>query len=263
MLPENVIFYQFLIVGFLHHSHIPHLVCCRWSESVWRHLPQHGCIIVRLWQWNRYLFGVSLYVKDNFNPQMIQNWQLIFLFTCTVYISVELHCKTVINSKNVCIHILGPKLNLSQHFGIWMCVYKIHGHFSFPFCLTSYWQDFWWWSLKERNQNKFWETTKNHSNNEIRHICDERVCSTETSATALTPKHSSPHWVAKWGVSGFNGQVNRFENLNCRFGPQSLFAPTPSACGETGQGNGVRGSAYCSASFSTADYDHHECQALL
>ena len=27
-------------------------------------------------------------------------------------------------------------------------------------------------------------------------------------------------------------------------------------------GNGVRGSAFCSASFRAADYDHHKCQAL-
>ena len=38
--------------------------------------------------------------------------------------------------------------------------------------------------------------------------------------------------------------------------------PTPSALGETGQGNGVRESACCSASLRAADKDHHECQAL-
>ena len=52
----------------------------------------------------------------------------------------------------------------------------------------------------------------------------ERVCSMESSATALTPEHSSPHCMAKWGVSGFNGQANGFNNLNCRRGPRSLFA---------------------------------------
>ena len=41
----------------------------------------------------------------------------------------------------------------------------------------------------------------------------------------LTPEHSSPHCMAKWGLSGFNGgQANRFENLNCSHGPWSLFA---------------------------------------
>ena len=42
-------------------------------------------------------------------------------------------------------------------------------------------------------------------------IRDERVCNTETSGTPLTPEHSSPHCVAEWGVSGFNGQANGFE----------------------------------------------------
>ena len=55
-------------------------------------------------------------------------------------------------------------------------------------------------------------------------ICDERVCSTETSDTALTPEHSSPHCVAEWGVSGFNGQANGFEKWNCGCGPWSMFA---------------------------------------
>ena len=54
-------------------------------------------------------------------------------------------------------------------------------------------------------------------------ICDEQDCSMETSGTALTPEHSSPHCVAEWGVSRFNGQANGFENLNCCRGPQSLF----------------------------------------
>ena len=52
----------------------------------------------------------------------------------------------------------------------------------------------------------------------------ERVCSAETSGTVLTPKHSSPHCVAEWGVSGFHGQANGFEILNCRRGPRSPFA---------------------------------------
>ena len=55
-------------------------------------------------------------------------------------------------------------------------------------------------------------------------ISDERVYSTETSGTALTHEHSSPHCVAEWGVNGFNGQGNGFENLNCRHVPWSLFA---------------------------------------
>ena len=38
-------------------------------------------------------------------------------------------------------------------------------------------------------------------------ICDVQVCSTEPNTTALTPKHSSPHSVAEWGVSGSNGQA--------------------------------------------------------
>ena len=55
-------------------------------------------------------------------------------------------------------------------------------------------------------------------------ICDEPVCSKETTAPCCPPKHSSPHCVAKWRVSGFNMQANGFENLNCRRGPRSLFA---------------------------------------
>ena len=39
-------------------------------------------------------------------------------------------------------------------------------------------------------------------------------------------------------------------------------APTPSRFCETEQGNGVQGSAYCSASLCAADYKHHKCQAL-
>ena len=49
-------------------------------------------------------------------------------------------------------------------------------------------------------------------------ICDERVCSMETSGTALIPEHSYPHRVAKWGAT------NRFENLKYCRGPKFLFA---------------------------------------
>ena len=38
-------------------------------------------------------------------------------------------------------------------------------------------------------------------------------------------------------------------------------APSPSVFGQTGQGDGVRGSADCCASLRSADYDHDECQA--
>ena len=55
-------------------------------------------------------------------------------------------------------------------------------------------------------------------------IRDEQVCSMETSGTALTPKHSSPHCVAEWGVSRFNGQAISFTNLKCCHGHWSLFA---------------------------------------
>ena len=62
----------------------------------------------------------------------------------------------------------------------------------------------------------------------------------ETSGTVLTPELSSPHWVAEWGVSGFNGQVNGFENLNCRRGPRSLFVcllhPPHPHCAKQGKG---------------------------
>ena len=62
-------------------------------------------------------------------------------------------------------------------------------------------------------------------------------------------------------------QIWKFE-LSPRRGPHAVLvrvsvAPTPSAFGETGQGNGVRGSAYCSACLRTADYDRHECQVLI
>ena len=84
-------------------------------------------------------------------------------------------------------------------------------------------------------------------------IRDEQVCSTETSGT---PEHSSPHCVAKWGVSGFKWQANRFENLSCRRGPRSLFAyplhPPHPHFGETGQVNGVWGSAFFSTSLRAA-----------
>ena len=43
-------------------------------------------------------------------------------------------------------------------------------------------------------------------------ICDEWVCSMETSGTALTLEHSSPHCVAEWlwssQMSGFNEDGN-------------------------------------------------------
>ena len=39
-------------------------------------------------------------------------------------------------------------------------------------------------------------------------IRNERVCSMDTRGTALTPEHSSPHCVAEWEVSGFNGQAD-------------------------------------------------------
>ena len=49
-------------------------------------------------------------------------------------------------------------------------------------------------------------------------ICDERVCSKETSGTALIPEHSYPHCAAKWGAT------NRFENFKYCRGPKFLFA---------------------------------------
>ena len=71
----------------------------------------------------------------------------------------------------------------------------------------------------------------------------------------LTPKHSSLHCVAKWGVSGFNGRANGFKNLNCHRGPWSPFS-------KAGQGNCIQGSAYCCTSLCGAEYDHHKCQAF-
>ena len=98
-------------------------------------------------------------------------------------------------------------------------------------------------------------------------IRDERVWSTETSGTALTPEHSSAHCVAEWGESGLNGQVNwslKIWTVAMNLVPVHVsIALTPSAFGETGQGNGVQGSACCSASLCTADYDHHKCQTLF
>ena len=69
----------------------------------------------------------------------------------------------------------------------------------------------------------------------------------------------------EWADS--NGlQANGFENLKCRRGPavnvHMSVAPIPSAFGETGQGNSVLGSAYCSASLRTADYNHHKFHTL-
>ena len=83
----------------------------------------------------------------------------------------------------------------------------------------------------------------------------------------MTPEHSSPHCVAEWGSE----RIQRVSELIWKFelSPWTpvpvrvSVAPTPSAFGETGQENGVRGSAYCSASLRAADYDHHECQALI
>ena len=72
-------------------------------------------------------------------------------------------------------------------------------------------------------------------------ICDERVCSTETNATALTPEHSSPHCMAGWGVSGFNGQANGFEPSPWTLVPVRVsVAATPSTFGETWRGNSIR-----------------------
>ena len=48
----------------------------------------------------------------------------------------------------------------------------------------------------------------------------EFVFSTETSGTAMTPEHFSPHCVAEWQGSGLNGQAIGFENLNYRRGPR-------------------------------------------
>ena len=94
---------------------------------------------------------------------------------------------------------------------------------------------------------------------DIRHVRDERVCSTETSGTALTPEHSSPHCVAEWGSE----RIQRASELIWTFklSPwtpvpvRASVAATASVFGETGQGNGIRGSAYCSASLRSADCD--------
>ena len=93
-----------------------------------------------------------------------------------------------------------------------------------------------------------------------------------TSGTVLTPKHSSPHCEAEWGMSRVNGQANGFENLNCHRGPVELYrvqCVDPRHCSRVccthpirirrnRNRNGVRGSMYCSASLCAADYDHHK-----
>ena len=98
----------------------------------------------------------------------------------------------------------------------------------------------------------------------------ESVANTETSGTALTPEHSSPNCVTKWGVSGFNGQANKIENFELSPmdpGPCSRVHCTHPIRGisasKQGKGTGIRGSAYCSASLCATDYDHHKCQALM
>ena len=75
-------------------------------------------------------------------------------------------------------------------------------------------------------------------------ICDEWVCSMETSGTMLTPEDSSPHCVAKWGVSGFNEEANDLKILLSPWIPVPVHmsvAPTSSAFGKTWQGNSVQG----------------------
>ena len=93
----------------------------------------------------------------------------------------------------------------------------------------------------------------------------ESVLNTETSGTALTTEHSSLHFVAEWGVSGFNGQANKdltFELSSWTPVPDRVsIAPTPSAFGETRQGNCVWESVY-SARLCAADYGHYERQTL-
>ena len=62
-------------------------------------------------------------------------------------------------------------------------------------------------------------------------IRDKRVCSTET------PEHSSTQCVVEWGVNGFNGQANAFENLNCYCGPMCpLHPPRPTHLHSGAQG---------------------------
>ena len=96
-------------------------------------------------------------------------------------------------------------------------------------------------------------------------VRDEQVCSMKTSSTTLTPKHSSPHCVAEWGVSGFNGRANGFENLNCRRGPRTLFTcplhpPYPHSA-KRGKGTVFRDQRIV-ALVSVADYDLHKGQDL-
>ena len=104
----------------------------------------------------------------------------------------------------------------------------------------------------------------------FRPFASHRSCVIATSGTALTLEQSSPHCVAKWEVSGFNGRASKrilkFElSLWTPVPVHMSFAPTPSAFGETGQarqGNSVQGSVHCSPSLRTADYNHHKCRAL-
>ena len=54
-------------------------------------------------------------------------------------------------------------------------------------------------------------------------IRDERVCSMETSGTALTPEHSSRHCRAERGVRGFNGQANGLWTVTVDYCLISIF----------------------------------------
>ena len=85
----------------------------------------------------------------------------------------------------------------------------------------------------------------------------------------------APHWLPQTHLPALRGRMvsERIQQASERIWKFALstwtpvpvcvsVARTPSTYGETGQGNGIRGSAYCSASLYAADYDYHECQAL-
>ena len=79
------------------------------------------------------------------------------------------------------------------------------------------------------------------------------------------PEHSSPLRLrGRMGSERIQRASERIKSLNCRRGPDpGPCSHLPHPFLATQQGNGVQGSAYCSASLrAAADYDLHECQAL-
>ena len=99
-------------------------------------------------------------------------------------------------------------------------------------------------------------------------VRNEWVCSMETRGTALTPEQWNTPPLTVWPNGKWADSTGKRTDWKFELSPWTpvpvcvSVASIPSTYGDTGQGNGIQRSAYCSASLRATDYDYHNYQAL-